>query len=92
MSYGLVYLISGTIAAISLSNVKYLMRLLFVLLATAWGLFCGFLAGCIVFSLVAGIYTTLPLPMPLWSSVIWGCGLCVLMQITSLFRRLYVYV
>ena len=92
MSYGFIYLISGSIAALFVPNGKLVLRLIFVLLSTVWGLFCGFLAGCAVFALVAGMYSVFPLPMPLWASVAWGVGLCVVMQITSLFRRLYVYV
>ena len=56
------------------------------------GLFCGFLAGCVVFSLVAGIYASFPLSMRLWEATTWGVGLAILMQITALFRRLYVYI
>jgi hypothetical protein len=55
-------------------------------------MFSGFLAGIIVFSIIAGIYQSFPFPMRLWESVVWGVGLCIVMQFVGVVRRLYVYV
>jgi hypothetical protein len=92
MAYGLLYLFAGTVAAFAMTNDKPLVKLVVILASTIWGLFSGFVASVVVFSLLAGIYVSLPSPMLYWQAIAWGVGLCVVMQLIAVVRRLYVYV
>ena len=93
MAYGAFYLAAGTVAAFAMTNDdRYFVKLVVILASTVWGLFCGFVASLVVFSLVAGVYVSFPSPMLLWQAVAWGVGLCVVMQLIAVVRRLYVYV
>lgn len=92
MGYGAIYFTAGAVAAFAVTADQPHVKIIVLLATTCWGLFCGFLAGVVVFSLVAGAYQALNATMELYESVAWGVGLCVTMQIVSLFRRLYVYV
>jgi len=92
VGYGAICFITGTIAAITLARGRPIVKAAVVLSSLAWGLFVGFLAGCIVFPIIAGIYVIFPLPMTHWSAAVWGLGLVVMLQIIAIIRRLYVYV
>ncbi len=92
MAYGFLYLVAGTVAAFAMTNDQPLVKLMVILVSTLWGLFCGFIASLVVFSLVAGVYVSFPSPMLLWQAIAWGLGLCVVMQLIAVVRRLYVYV
>lgn len=92
MSYGLIYMISGIIASAAVSNDRVLTKVLIILFSTIWGMFCGLLAGIVVFAIVAAIYSSFPVPMQVWEAAVWGVGLCVLMQFVAVVRRFYVYV
>jgi hypothetical protein len=63
MSYGVVYMIAGIVAAFAVSSDRIFTKLFVVMFSTVWGLFCGLLAGVIVFSCIAGIYISFPLTM-----------------------------
>jgi hypothetical protein len=92
MAYGVLYLLAGTVAAFAMTNDKPLVKVVVILASTIWGMFSGFIASVVVFSLLAGIYVSLPAPMLEWQAIAWGVGLCILMQLIAVVRRLYVYV
>ncbi len=92
MAYGAIYLVAGAVGAFAVTSDRYVVKLVVIFASTVWGLLCGFLASLIVFSLVAGVYVSFPTPMLLWQAVAWGVGLCVVMQLIAVVRRLYVYV
>ena len=65
-------MISGIVASAAVSSDKLLTKVLIILFSTVWGMFCGLLAGILVFAIIAAIYSSFPLQMTLWESAVWG--------------------